>query len=403
MKRPSILSLGLALLGASMLLSGCLTNKVGVRHDGTLAIALYEEGQYSYQMGTEKPEASDIYVTDPQGSTLKRLTYGDELKAAPVWSPDGRWIAYIAYHLEQPPTSNSQKKEKWELWVIGENGEEPRRLYETSRRISGVIWSPRGWEVAFWEPGSGTDGAHYIIVDVFTGEPLYKLDLDTGHSLTWSPHGDQVLYVDKGKEVFLLDLNTGSRKVLFEGFEEIYPLTWLKDGRLILAGKETPDSKGAIFLYDITSQSLTTTDIPFGSFEEIYSTNWLQDGRLIFTGGVETPESKPTIYTYNLASRTLAILRTGASHVGVSPSGQRLLMFVETAEKEGSPVLVTRRLDGVGGDEVVAEEGMISYAFWISDELVGYLYVTEKGESLKVVNLASGDSVNLTQRLKEWF
>jgi hypothetical protein len=77
-------------------------------------------------------------------------------------------------------------------------------------------------------------------------------------------------------------------------------------------------------------------------------------------------------------------------------------MLVEPEDKERPSVLLTRRLDGVGGEDVIAE-GKIDYPFWISDEMVGYRYVTEKEVGLKVVNLASGELVNLTQRLKEWF
>ena len=354
MKRHSIFSLGLALLGASMLLSGCLTNKVGVRHDGTLAIALNEEGDYQNVIDTATPNAWDIYVTDPQGSTLKRLTYGDELKAEPVWSPDGRWIAYIAYHLEQPTTSNSPKKENFEIWVMREDGEEPRKVYETSKSIDHVIWSPQGGEVGLFqvEVRDSTTIHVLTILDAFTGELIHQLQI--GSPFAWSPDGDQLIYAGRYEEVVRLDLNTGSREVLFEGFQSISAL------------------------------------------------NWLQDGRLIFTGGVGTPESKPTIYTYDIASGSLAALRADAVHQGVSPGGQRLLMFVKTGEKEGSPVLVTRRLDGVGGDEVVTE-GKTDFAFWISDETVGYLSETETEGGIIVVDLASGDSVNLTQRLKEWF
>ena len=203
--------------------------------------------------------------------------------------------------------------------------------------------------MAFHE-GAGTHG-RISIVDVQTGEILNQLNGKS--TFAWSPDGDQLIYAGRDEDVVRFDLNTGRLEVLFEGFQHISTL------------------------------------------------DWLQDGRLIFTDQ-ETYESKPTIYLYDIHSRSLATLRADAHLFGVSPGGQRLLIFVETEDKERPSVLLALRLDGVGGEEVVVE-GKISTAFWVTDEMVGYVDETEKEAALKVVDLISRESVNLTQRLKGWF
>jgi len=56
MKGQVTLKISLTFLFAAGLLSGCLTNnRVGVRHDGTLAVALNEEGHYEYLLNTDWP------------------------------------------------------------------------------------------------------------------------------------------------------------------------------------------------------------------------------------------------------------------------------------------------------------------------------------------------------------
>lgn len=44
----------------------------------------------------ENKRISHLWRTDLQAGTSEQLTFGDEGQTSPRWSPDGRWIAFLA-------------------------------------------------------------------------------------------------------------------------------------------------------------------------------------------------------------------------------------------------------------------------------------------------------------------
>ena len=49
----------------------------------------------------------DIYLVDPDGSNVIRLTKGPGNSISPVWSPDGKEIAFTRLTRRSAPTSTS--------------------------------------------------------------------------------------------------------------------------------------------------------------------------------------------------------------------------------------------------------------------------------------------------------
>ena len=123
----------------------------------------------------------NIYTFDTIGSDPHQITSGDTHDDGPVWSPDGRWIAFIrdgtlwlvrpdgseAQHLWGKPgeahlagiawSIDSQRlvflngpppmtmdSDGLELWTINHDGSEPKIIHTLEQRILGgaVAWSP---------------------------------------------------------------------------------------------------------------------------------------------------------------------------------------------------------------------------------------------------------------------
>ena len=76
---------------------------------------------------------SRLYVRDLPDGTPRRLTSSQAGEFAPVWSPDGRWIAYVTW---EPDGGH--------VWKIPAEGGEPRRLTNRAAFYSEVAWSPDG-------------------------------------------------------------------------------------------------------------------------------------------------------------------------------------------------------------------------------------------------------------------
>jgi dipeptidyl aminopeptidase/acylaminoacyl peptidase len=102
--------------------------------------------------------SSDVWVQNVDGSDLRQLTNDAFADSWPVWSPDGRWLAYTSLRGTQPETRRipaaggaSEKlfdgffRGDWRpqlagsgTWIVTSNGQDRVRLLDVERRT--VIW-----------------------------------------------------------------------------------------------------------------------------------------------------------------------------------------------------------------------------------------------------------------------
>ncbi len=87
----------------------------------------------------ENKVRSTIMLFDIPEGALRELTPGGSKDASPVWSPDGKHLAFT-----------SDRGESQQLWVLPfEDGGEARKLTEGEGGVSSPIWSPDGKRLAF--------------------------------------------------------------------------------------------------------------------------------------------------------------------------------------------------------------------------------------------------------------
>ncbi len=80
---------------------------------------------------------SHLYLMADDGSGVRRLTFGDD-EGSPDWSPDGRRIVYAGFS-----SGNA------DIWTIGADGTDARRLTRSEIFEYTPRWSPDGRWIAF--------------------------------------------------------------------------------------------------------------------------------------------------------------------------------------------------------------------------------------------------------------
>lgn len=144
-----------------------------------------------------KEGSPDLYVSQIDGTDLKRLTQTRAEEACPCWSPDGRWICF---------TSAAGGGAR--LYLIDSNGGQMRRLRADG--ASGVYsepdWSPDGKWIAF----TALMGRqfHICLVSAKGGEANV---LAQGEDASWAPNSRNLIFMRKknGRKILsILDVPT---------------------------------------------------------------------------------------------------------------------------------------------------------------------------------------------------
>ena len=146
---------------------------------------------------------NDIWVAPADREAPARLTKRPENEGFPVWSPDGRNIAFIRRSIEGPDES---------LWVMSNSGGEGRKIWDGCD-AEHFTWSLDGREILVLSDGI----IHAAPVSGGTSRQLLDLgkldangDFKGAFGLCWIPGGKRLAFLDHSStRIFLVSLPGG--------------------------------------------------------------------------------------------------------------------------------------------------------------------------------------------------
>jgi dipeptidyl aminopeptidase/acylaminoacyl peptidase len=259
----------------------------------------------AYQQDKDGDEQWDIYIVSASTGEVTNLTNTAAAAAEQEasWSPNSRYLAWLA----RPKDAAANEIEVFDMLLR-------RRKALTKNTPDGLmnerpVWSKDGKWIAFTQETVGSDDANVFVAEVATGK-IEKLTPHEGkQSFTvtaWSPDGKKLLVASDGKNgyenIALLDVATKQLDWITDDKWELEPGTFSPNGKL-LTFTANVDGYRDLYVYDVASKHGEALPLPKGqNYTAEPDTAFTGDGRqLLFVHS--GPRMPADVWVYDLGSK----------------------------------------------------------------------------------------------------
>ena len=273
---------------------------------------------------------TNLWTVSTTGSWPVQLLHSDDRQAEPMWSPDGRWIAY---------SQDKGGNELWDIYLISREGGSPRNLTNTPDiREQHPVWSRDGKFIACAYKPKEAPSYDLAIIDVAT-QKLRKLTDEKDPQQSWdviafSPDNRTVYANRTGVagdvgDVFSVDVATGNQTNLtaHEGKQLNVGADVSPDGKTILMTSDRKAGYPNLALLEVGTKKLT----------------WVTDTQWEVIAGAFSPDGAHFSYGINADGRSTLFLGDRAGMPGKAlklPAGVNLTLTPQQFSPDGQEILV---------------------------------------------------------------
>ena len=315
-----------------------------------------------------RAESIELYIVNPDGSQLLRLTNNNDYELWPVGSPDGEYIAFV--HLLQ----GEEAYEGMDIWVMKADGSGVTPVTSVFGGEKFPNWSPDGRQIAY-----GCETWRYdICVINIDGSQSTQLTKDenssyqmTFNNLTtarqWSPNGDKIVFVegsDEGWGIALLNLDGTGYLRLTTDFTSFDP-TWAPTGAKIAFVRSEPqgcEDNCNLEIYVIHPDGSELTNLTNNSAED-FNPVWSPNGeRVAF---VSNRDGNYELYVLDMISKDITRLTNAPAFDGKptwSPDGQRIAF---TSERDGNAEIYVIDVTGENLVRLTMNQVDDNFPYWL--------------------------------------
>ena len=193
--------------------SGAAPDATRAAPDATPAAPALPGVPYSIAFASDR----EVLIMSMDGAGQRIVTNNNQCDSAPVWSPDGAFVAFTGAD---------------GIFVVDADGGNLRQL--TQEAGYHAVWSPDSARIALTDKDYDDRQDRQIYVVDADGGNLRQLTQEAGYHAVWSPDSARIAFTDNHIEVSVVDADGGNLRQLTDDDDDWdYHPVWSPDGTRI--------------------------------------------------------------------------------------------------------------------------------------------------------------------------
>jgi TolB protein len=338
----------LGVTGAVAVAGWLLASNLGLAYVEQPLMPVASRSQIAFDGGSGR---GDVFGINEDGSGLRPLTRNPATDYGPVWSPDGRKVAFGTY-----------RDGNHEIYVMNPDGSQQRNLTRNPAFWDvDPVWAPNGRTIAFDRAADASPDDSDWSIFLMSADGRGQRKLTQGFGSAWSPDGRRIAFerfVTGRRVVYLMNADGSRPTRLTEGFDPV----WSLDGRTIAFTRAEDQQMIHVIRADGSGERRVTRPTS-RSYEEVVF-DWSPDGRRFVFGlksGVK--HATESIYVVNVDGSGQRKLADG-DRPHWSPDGRKIAFVRWRGPSPLSWSLLMMNRDGTHQRRLFASREEIESIAW---------------------------------------